>query len=291
MFIPRRLEYGIAGIDKALINAYYPHKFRAKESEFGTGNTEDEEIIVSLTSFPARIDVVPNVIKSILLQSLKPDKIVLYLGEDEFEDVALPKELTSLEKYGLEIRFRKDLKPHTKYFYAMQEFPNANIITVDDDIYYRPNLISALYAAHKEDRDKVICTRAHKITFNGSEFRLYNEWDYETRDISYPSHLLLACGVGGVLYPPSCLCKETFDDELLSRLTLKADDLWLKIMELKSDVKVRAISAYKSTYLVGINNAEEVALYKDNVGENRNDVYWRNLTTHFGITKDDFVSC
>lgn len=291
MAISRRTEYCIAAFDKAVINALYPIKFRVRQSEFGTGNDKGEKIVVSLTSFPGRIETVHKAVKALLLQSLKPDKIVLYLGEDEFDGVPLPDELTSLEKYGFEVRFRKDLKPHTKYFYAMQEFPDAVVITVDDDIYYRPNLVADLYAEHLRHKDEVICTRAHKIMFNGNDFRPYNEWDYETRDIADSGHILLATGVGGVLYPPSCLCKETFDAELLSRLTLKADDLWLKCMEIKSGVKVRAIPAYKTTYLVGINHAEEIALFRGNVIQNKNDVYWQNLISYFNLTKDDFEAC
>lgn len=291
MSLSRKLEYGVAAFDKAVINCFYPLRFRMKETEFGVGNTENEEVVVSLTTFPDRIDVVHNVVRCLLLQSLRPDKIVLYLAEEQFAGITLPVQLTSLQQYGLEIRFRKDLKPHKKYFYAMQEFPEANIITVDDDVYYRPNLVADLYAAHVRNRDEVICTRAHKITFDGPDFCPYNKWDYETRDISTSSHLLLATGVGGILYPPSCLCGETFDEELLSDLSLMTDDLWLKIMELKSGLKVRAIPARKSTYVVGINHAEDVALFQVNVAQNRNDANWHNLITYFNLTKDDFVSC
>ena len=43
-------------------------------------------LIVSLTSFPARIHLVHYAIYSLLRQSLKPNRIVLWLGEDKFPD-------------------------------------------------------------------------------------------------------------------------------------------------------------------------------------------------------------
>lgn len=58
-----------------------------------------EKIIISLTSYPKRFHAVYYAIRSIMLQSVKPDKIVLYLDSNVSEDM-LPKRLKALQAKG-----------------------------------------------------------------------------------------------------------------------------------------------------------------------------------------------
>ena len=54
--------------------------------------SEGEKIIVSLTSFPARINIVVKTIKTLLTQTLKPDAIVLSFKPIilSFKSIVLP---------------------------------------------------------------------------------------------------------------------------------------------------------------------------------------------------------
>lgn len=97
-----------------------------------------EQIIVSMTSFPPRMATITGCIESLRNQSRQPDRILLWLSEDQFPQFAaeLPGELRNLIDRQFEIRWVDgDLAPHKKYFYAMQEFPEAVVITVDDDVH------------------------------------------------------------------------------------------------------------------------------------------------------------
>lgn len=268
-----------------LINNWYILKFFLMKKKFGLNKkTRNREIVVSLTSFPARIDKIHLCIKSLLLQKMKPDRIVIYLGDREFEGIELPKALRKLFQYGVEVRFRKDLKPHTKYFYSMQEFPDSLIITVDDDIYYRPNLVRDLYKSYKGHSHCVICTRAHKMLLSDTGLMPYNSWDLETKEVNKESHLLMATGVGGVLYDPKLLYEETYNEKAIEELTLKQDDVWLKFMEILSGVKVFAIPSKPNKYVVGIRGAERITLNSQNVGLSRNDVYIKNVANEYHIS-------
>ena len=271
------------------INHYYNKKLILNKSydKLSERNTTPQ-IIVSVTSFPARIDRIHYSLKSILAQKMKPDKIVVYLGDKEFEGVDLPQSLTELFEYGVEVRFRKDLKPHTKYLYAMQDFPDDVIITVDDDIYYRPRLIEDLYNAYLKHPSCVICTRAHKMTVTDGKLDGYNSWDFETNDVREESHYLFATGVGGVLYPPHLLCAETFNVENIEKLTLKNDDVWLKFMEIMSGVKVFAIPSNRTKYVVGVEGSEKITLNSSNVLQNKNDIYIQNVMEAYSIGVEDF---
>ncbi|MEO6851924.1 MAG: hypothetical protein ABI166_14880, partial [Mucilaginibacter sp.] len=79
-------------------------------------------------------------------QTVLPDKIILWLSSDQFSGVlSLPKKLLKLQKRGLEVRFcQGDLRSHKKYFYALQEFPEDFIVTIDDDIIYPTDMLEQL---------------------------------------------------------------------------------------------------------------------------------------------------
>ena len=56
------------------------------------------KIIVSLTTYPGRIDIVHKTIITLLQQTMKPDEVILWLAEEQFPDKKLPKSLTELEQ-------------------------------------------------------------------------------------------------------------------------------------------------------------------------------------------------
>lgn len=203
-------------------------------------NKREKKIIVSLTSFPARIANVHKTIKTLLIQNMQPDMIILWLAEEEFPEkcLNLPKELLELQRYGLIIRWCEDLKPHKKYYYSMREFPDDVIITVDDDVYYSPSLIESLYNSYLRFPNAVSCMRANlMIRSNNGELASYNDWvknykRYKNREAMD----LMAVGIGGVLYPPYSLNNEVFNIDSIRRLCLLQDDLWLKAMEVKNNI-------------------------------------------------------
>lgn len=277
------------GVNKVWRNFKYRLKFIFFKSSFSLNNEKrNENVIVSLTSFPARIDKVHLCLKSLLLQKVKPDKIILYLGAEQFPDQKIPVSIENCRKYGVEIVYCEDIRPHKKYFFSIPGNPNSIVITVDDDILYSPSLVEDLLTAYNEHKTNVICTRAHLIRIENKEISKYNDWEFETKQRREASHYLLATGVGGVLYPPHVLPSIAFNKELIKTLCLDADDIWLKAMELLNNIKVFAIDSRKNQYTTGILGAEKKALNKINVGESRNDAYISQVFSYFNITTDYF---
>lgn len=249
-----------------------------------------EEIIVSLTSFPARFESLHLVIKSILCQDMKPDRLILFLDDTVSVDM-VPESLTELRKYGLEIEFRPhNMKPHKKYYYAMKEHPESIVITIDDDIMYPSDLISTLYECHKKFENCVIATRSHRILFdNNGQIKKYNEWKWMDESTNKPSMELMATGCGGVLYPPHCMSDKLLDYELIKKLSLNADDLWLKVMQVLVHTPVVNCSQEIRKKRVVVDGSQEESLNASNVHENVNDVYMNNLMNYFKLTEKDFM--
>ena len=59
-------------------------------------NISKQQVIVSLTSFPAAIPYAAQAIQSILNGSVLPDKVVLYLTFSQFNEKAIPQELLKM---------------------------------------------------------------------------------------------------------------------------------------------------------------------------------------------------
>ena len=111
---------------------------------------ESKKIIVTLTSWSGRIDIVGNTIESLLDNTLIPDKIILNLSEDEFpgREEDLPGKLVSLvnEHENCEIFWVKEnTKQFKKLIPTLERFPDDIVISADDDFIYNDNFISTLY--------------------------------------------------------------------------------------------------------------------------------------------------
>lgn len=271
---------------RKLINGSLFFLYKYLPFRFGLNNEDyrEKKLIVSFTSYPRRFKMVPIMLKSILYQSMKPDKIILYISQEECGRESIPEHLMFLKQYGLEIKLVQDnLKPHNKYFYSMQEYPNDIIITVDDDILYPRNTIKKLYNSYLKYPDCVSAARVHRIKKDKNGFLLpYNDWDHQYRKCREPSHNLIATGVGGVLYPPASLPQIAFDKEKIQRLSLNADDVWLKFMELLNDVKIIYVK-HANDFLWYAGDLSNDGLAQENIYQSKNDIYIKNVMNHFGI--------
>ena len=254
-------------INKLIINVFYA---RVVHDKYGVN--PDSDIVVSLTSFPGRISTVWITVQTLLHQTLKPQRIILWLAEDQFPNRKsdLPQSLLRLEQFGLEIRFCDNLFPHKKYYYSMKEYPAFKVITVDDDIFYPENLIEELQKLSKEFPDCICCTWAHEITTIQRSIQPYKKWKQCVMEGGHPSLKLIPIGCGGVLYPPYSVANTIFEKEDIKALCLRTDDLWLKSMAVIAGTK--SVRWRKKTPIFFSNmNSQDSGLYHQNLGNDRND--------------------
>ncbi len=243
--------------------------------------------IISLTSYAERLPTLSLCLSSIFSQTVCADKVILFLS-DTLSDQMLPSDLQALKKRGLHIEYiQDDIGPHSKYFYAMQLFPKDIIITLDDDVIYNDNLIQLLISSYKKYPYAVSAGRVHKISFdeNGS-LNPYRQWIFEYPVTSVPRLDLFATGVGGVLYPPNCMSKETFHKEAIKKYCLWADDIWLKFMQLLKETPVVLANPGKQ-HPKSISQLQGNGLVTQNLHNHRNDIYINNMInlTRYNINK------
>ena len=216
------------------------------------------QVMISVTSFPARIHEVKYTIYSLLNQTYKLDQVVLWLGKDQFpnQDADLPADLLKLKDKGLTISFL--------------------IVTVDDDIYYPKFLLKKLMHEHYAHPDCIIAYRAHRIRFEGGQIRPYTQWEFATKDrIHTPSYLNFFTGVGGVLYDAKLLYKDILREDLFMRYCPRADDVWFNAMAVLQGTKTKIVKggAYPLQYVNPENEEEGInTLSSYNNGQGGNDL-------------------
>lgn len=255
---------------------YKWYLFSFKKNALGISNTDyGKEMIVSLTSYPARIQYVSKTIQSIMIQRVKPNRIILWLGYDKFinKEKDLPKKLLDLRKYGLEIKWCKDLRSYTKLIPALKEFPNAIIITVDDDIYYRESMIEQLIHSYKINPSFIWAHRVTKIELKDGDYRAVPGGEDTWKK---PSFLHKLTGVGGVLYPPDVFFNGVLDEEIFENICATNDDIWFWLMAVLNKIKIAQVSRSKSTKLLYVSDSQKgPALSKINDANEK--LFWKDF--------------
>lgn len=238
-------------------------------------------VIISLTSYPGRIHIVHKVIESLICQESKADEIVLWLSEEEFPDRSadLPAELLALEeKNGFHIKWVKEnLKSHKKYFYALQEYKDCVVITVDDDRYYARNMVGSLLMSYGRHPYSVSARNVHRILRTDRNIAPYALWEQRKAKYADAERLdLCAIGVGGILYPPGCASEKWFDLESIQSYAENQDDLWLKYNEVRDGIPVVYVGVKEGDREV--ENSQNTFLSQENVLEGGNDRCIRDLS-------------
>jgi hypothetical protein len=267
----RILRFLFRCIANAILPLYFILTKHKVNNRLKVSLSNDRRTIVALTTFPARINRLWLVIETLLRQTCKPDKIILWLSTEQFSSLdQLPQNLQVLQERGLEIRFcNGDLRSHKKYFYAMQEFPNDYILTVDDDVFYHSGLIEKLLDLNRRYPDTICCNCASKVEIKNGDIAPYLSWP-DVFSEQKPSAELMPIGVGGVLYPPNSMSTEVFNVDVFREICFLADDIWLNIMARLQGTLV-AKTNYDSFYLP-VMNKNNLTLNSINNIEGQNDV-------------------
>ena len=241
----------------------------------------DAPLVVSLTSFPKRYGTLPLTLKSLLKQTVKADKVVLWIAEEDM--ATLPDEVLELRGAGLEIRSCENLRSFKKLVPALQENPNRYLVTADDDVYYEKDWLEKLVTgAHKHPK-YVISHRTHQITYDvNGRIKPYGQWKHNISRKG-ASRENFATGVSGVLYPPNSFHPMTTDKSVFMRICATTDDIWFHWMARLTGTEVYHLGPKRR--IVEWPSSQEISLRSHNHGQdhlNGNDTAIEAMIEHFG---------
>lgn len=247
-------------------------------------NTEkrNEKIIVSLTSYPGRIDVVHLTIKSLMLQTYKPDRIVLWLAETQFPDHKLPEKLLLLCNKGLEIKFCNDYRSHKKYILILQEQKEDElVITFDDDIIYNVYSIERAVNKHNEFPNAIVCNEVKNVSIDESgNVRSYNKWSSVKKGKNKPSFKYSPMTGSGCLYPYKALPAIAFDMTEIVKYARSTDDLWIMFVSVINNIMIVSTDIPAKTFTT-VSASQNSHLGSENCIEGGNDKAIRLLVNRF----------
>ena len=250
----------------------------------------NERIIISLTSFPARIGKVWLTIESLLRQKMKPDMIILWLSKEQFPDIdSLPQRLRNLQERGLVIKLKEgDIRSYKKYQYTIEEYPDATIILADDDFIYDTDLVSSLMQAHFEEPNVVCARYGYRMKRdNNGHISSYLLWTSISEPTTASSDVFFGSG-GGTLFTRAIMYKDIIDIDLARELCPTADDIYLNAMARLNDTKIRFVSG--KYVLAQISIEDNVTLASTNIGEIcQNDIQINKLNEYYLRTLNKIV--
>lgn len=239
-------------------------------------------VIVSLTSYGQRQKDLKYTLYSIVSQSMKAEKIIVWISENE----SVPEEIKLFEPFCVEVKFCKDLRSYKKLVPALEVFGDRIIVTADDDIFYPKNWLKNLWEAHLRFPGAKVCTKAREVNILDGKVLPYRMWK-QGKGYSVWGKKLFPLGYGGILYPEHAFdgLNEIMAPAIFEKYCPFADDIWFYFSGLKNGLEtvmakyegpVKYVDIYKE---YGLNGAD--SLQKVNVQGNRNDQQFEEAMKFF----------
>lgn len=239
-------------------------------------------VVACLTSFPQRISTVWLVVECLLRQSLPPREIVLYLAQSQFPSAeSVPGELRRYERQGVLTihRVDPDIRSHKKYWFAVNQYPNQALLTVDDDIIYDSHFVEHLMQCAQRYPHTVSACYCRPMKWKDGHLLPYSQWGGQRAVQHQPSRRLFFGSGGGTWFPAGSLKGADLPVEELCTICPTADDIWLNAVIRKNGYGVCAIRGKISVLEWRI--PQNVTLHATNNLQGRNDLQLEQVVQHF----------
>lgn len=232
-------------------------------------------ISVNLTSTLDRLPLCCHAVFSLVNQTLRPDRIVIWLSSEPYlrdrgiSDIPSWVQLMNRIEPIVEVRWTANHGPYRKLLPALRE-SNAEdlVITADDDILYGEHWLERLVAARRENPKQVCAARVRRIlrTPWGS-LKSYMHWPVVSEEEVLQENVIVTFGGGAVLsrrdFSPDFL-----ETDAYLKIAPTTDDLWFSAALACSTVAIHCVPGALSE-LNFIEHADGLA--RENMSGGRKD--------------------
>lgn len=197
-----------------------------------------DTLLVSMTSYPARIYGIYEVFISLLYQSadISSYQCFLTLAKEEFinREKDLPLKIQKLISNGwIKLIWYHNIYSHKKLIPIIQIYPENDILIVDDDIIRTNNFIEIFQKEHRIYPKDIICGIFMYYFDNKIEMKRLNGYkSVKFGEINSVPNIIFqtsrpANGFGGVLYPKHTFSdKRFFNETLYMNSSPTSDESW-----------------------------------------------------------------
>ncbi len=168
---------------------------------------------------------------------------------------------------------KENLRSYKKLLYALNEFPESTIVTLDDDHIYAKNMLALLCKDRKEKEVRCYNCVSILVSASSKEVLAFNNKAKGNilRNVTY--------GHGGVIWPKGCFVDSIFNQEAFLKVIPTDDDFWFA-MCLKQEYSIQ-----KASYLVYLQDEGSVGLlfFNDNplvFDKDETYVYRKDVNLH-----------
>ncbi|GHS90522.1 hypothetical protein FACS1894107_01440 [Planctomycetales bacterium] len=208
----------------------------------GDGKIFQQRFIVNLTSGGKRLEeTAPFAISTLLDQTVKPDKVILWLTRG----TVVPPIFDRLTSQGLEIKFCAEMQSYAKLIPALAEFPDAVLLTAEDNVVYPREWFMRLKTAYWCIPNMIWAHRADRLRVYENHLpRPYREWEHNVDASDHPAGIF-PNGAGGVLYPPHSLASPAEVIEFLVKRVDNSDIGFWALAELRGTKRLVVQNGYR----------------------------------------------
>lgn len=244
--------------------------------QYYSKNENISEIIISLTTIPERIEDLQLVCKSLLVQTLRPKSINLYIPYHSYrngKEYIIPEYLKNLENITIH-RVENDFGPATKSIPAIITCEQDQLIlVVDDDNIYPETYVEDLAEASEVVDNKIISVTGWRVpedlidkpTTLWSNINMIPPTPVLGTRLKIPYQVDIVQGYSGYLLKPKYFNIDELIDYDSAPVELRfVDDVWIsaksKVAKVVWPVRRKSYTAffksgnYKQSSLAKINN-------------------------------------
>ena len=112
-----------------------------------SGKAVEYRLIVTLTTWKARIGNIPVVLDTIFAQTYKPDLVVLNVAYD----LEIPPQVQAyLDSHNVQVISMEDLKFYKKLVPTLKKYPGICVVSIDDDWLYPAGMLEDFIKVHRK---------------------------------------------------------------------------------------------------------------------------------------------
>lgn len=175
------------------------------------------KLFVTVASYPPRFPTLALTLRALLDQTVQADGLLLWVPPGSAAQ--LPAEVRALEQFGLVINEApEDLRSFNKIVHALKHYSDATLIIADDDTNYPGDWLEGLVEASRSLPGAIVCNWAKHVSDAPPP-----KWRTAT---DTAGGVLMAIGVGGVVYPPGSLHPDVTRSDIFGAIC-PSDDIWL----------------------------------------------------------------
>lgn len=263
-------------------------ELRLRSQVSRTPVTGNAPVVVSLTSYGKRLDVVGHTLESIAAGSIRPRRMILWVDDPDFTVARYPM-LKRLLARGLEIGRCENFLPHTKYYPTLASNGPLDVplVTADDDILYPKRWLEGLVAEGEKRPGTMLGYRAHWVAVDPEQgIQPYHLWPDAPRGLSSPNIFLT--GVAGVLYPATLQRALYRRGSEFLEVAPRADDVWINAVAVDEGIPKMAIASPLVSHALIYPRTQSGGLHETNVSAGGNNAQIRATHDRLGLDSADY---